>query len=160
MTSTHTKIAIKGMPRKFDATELKLRQEGYHRAYTQTDQCTELVRADLPHTFLAKVVEFHNKDYTLSKYPINMESLNYTCRMIKPETLQAEDLARIDDKIKQEYIAELEAEREQYRQLLTRQLLQAAEVKETEKVERAKAKLLSEIQKEVDATFADLAVPN
>lgn len=158
--TTKTKITISGTPRNYDEAELKKLQEGYHAVYKQTDQCTELVHADLPHTFLAKVVEFCNQGYSLSKYPICMESLDYSCRLIKPETLQTEDLARIDDKIKQEYIAELETEREQYRQLLTKQLLQAAQVKEVEKVERAKAKLLSDIQKEVDATFADLVVPD
>lgn len=157
--TTKTKITISGTPRNYDEAELKKRQEGYHAVYKQTDQCTELVRADLPHTFLAKVVEFCNQGYSLSKYPICMESLDYSCRLIKPETLQTEDLARIDDKIKQEYIAELEAEREQYRQLLTKQLLQAAQAKEAKKVEDLHKKRMADIAAEVDSVFGELVIP-
>lgn len=157
--TTKTKITISGTPRNYDEAELKKRQEGYHAVYKQTDQCTELVKAELPHDFLAKVVEFCNKGYVLSKYPINMEMLNYFARMVKPENLQIEDLARIDGKIKQEYIAELETEREQYRQLLTQQLLQAAEAREAKKIDDAKKKRMLEIEKEVNDVFSKLELP-
>ncbi|MNJ02789.1 hypothetical protein D3C73_1628700 [compost metagenome] len=54
---------------------------------------------------------------------------------------------------------ELEAEREKYRQLLTEQLLQKAELAEAKKIADKKAKMLSEIQKEVDAVFTELVIP-
>ena len=157
--TTKTKTTISGTPRNYDEAELKKLQEGYHAVYKQTDQCTELVKSELPHDFLAKIVEFSKQGYMLSKYPINMEMLNYFARMIKPETLQTEDLARIDDKIKQEYITELETEREQYRQLLTKQLLQAAEAKEAKKIDDVQKKRMLEIEKEVNDVFGKLELP-
>jgi hypothetical protein len=153
------KISIKGTPRKFDQAELEQRQQGYHNVYRNTDQCCTVVRGDIPYQFLAKVIEMSEQGYTLTgRYPISFDrSLN--CNMIKPEHVQATDLEAINERVKQEYIAELESERAEYRELLTTQLLQSAQLKEQRKEEDKKAKLLAEIEKEVTATFGDLVIP-
>ncbi|MNN90226.1 hypothetical protein D3C81_2081410 [compost metagenome] len=54
---------------------------------------------------------------------------------------------------------ELEVEREEYRELLTQQLIQKADLAEAKKVADKRAKMLSEIQKEVDAVFTELVIP-
>jgi hypothetical protein len=154
------KIKVTGTPRKFDQRELEQRQEGYRNAYLKTDQCTTVVFGDIAFGFLTKVIEMTAQGYTLSsRYPISCAPTSYYCSMIKPESVQNADFQVINERVKREYVKELEDELAAYKQLLTDQLLQAAQLKEAEKVEKAKAKLLADIQKEVDATFSDLVIP-
>lgn len=162
MTSkTNDRITIKGVPPKFEESVLKLRCEARHNVYDQTDECTVLVRGEIPIQFLSKVIDHHTKGYTLClKYPVSTGSGSYSCRMEKPDSIKISERQALDDQVKQEYIAWLESERENYKQLLTAQLLQAAEAKEKKKEEDKRAKLLSEIEKEVSATFGDLVVPD
>jgi hypothetical protein len=153
------KIKISGTPRKFDQAELEQRQQGYHNVYRNTDQCCTVVRGDIPYLFLTKVIEMSEQGYTLTgRYPISFDR-SLHCNMIKPESVQAIDIEAINERIKQEYIAELESERAEYRELLTAQLLQSAQLKEQKKEEEKQAKLLKEIEKEVSATFGELVIP-
>lgn len=153
-------IKIKGAPPKFNQQELEQRQASYRNMYLNTMESREAVRAEFPHLFLLNVIEKSNQGYVLdTKTPIRMDSLNYRAFMFKPEHMQTADLATTDIKIKAAYIAWLENEREDYRVKLTAQLLQAAELKEQKKEDEKKAKLLKEIQAEVDATFAPLFIP-
>ncbi len=154
------KIKIVGSARKFDQQELERRQEGYRNAYLKTDQCTTVVHGDIAFGFLTKLIEMNAQGYTLSsKYPINCAPTSYYCSMIKPESEQAADLETINQRVKDEYVAELEAERDEYKQLLTAQLLQTAHEKERKREEDKHAKLLKEIAAEVEATFAKLEIP-
>ncbi|PBJ12920.1 hypothetical protein BSF43_18750 [Pseudomonas ogarae] len=153
------KISIKGVPRKFDPTELAQRQAGYHNVYKMTDQCTQVVRGDIPYDFLAKVVAMSNEGYILTnKYPISTAPTSYHCAMIKPLTAQQADLEVINERIKQEYITELECERQEYRELLTQQLLDKALEKEAKKVEDAHKKLMVNIAAEVNDVFGELII--
>lgn len=154
------KTTIQGTPRQYDEAELKQRQEGFHRVYEQTDQCCELVKADIPHLFLAHVIERSHQGYELhTRYPAAMEPLNYSCRMLKPKPLQQKDLADIDEEVRSDYIAELKEEHQRYRDLLTQQLIEADAAKESKKLELARIKRLAEIEKEVDGCFGDLVIP-
>jgi len=162
MTSkTNDRITISGVPPKFEEAVLKLRCEARHNVYDQTDECTAFVRGEIPIQFLSNLIDHHTKGYTLSmKYPVSVGSGSYSCRMEKPDSIKVADKVALDAQVKLEYIVWLESERENYKQLLTAQLLQAAEAKEKKKEEDKRAKLLSEIEKEVAATFGDLVVPD
>lgn len=152
--------SIKGFPRRFDQSELEQRQASYRNMYKSTMECREAVRGELPHQFILSVIEHSNKGYTLDETtPLRLESLNYRAFMTKPDDIQIADLATADIKIKEAYIAELEAERERYRQLVTAQLLQKAELVEQKKIDDKKAKLLVEVQKEVNQLFGELIIP-
>ena len=152
--------SIKGAPRKFDQLELEQRQSSYSDMYKNTMECKEVLRAELPHLFLQAVIEKHDQGYVLDgKLPIKMEPLNYQAYFIKPLEQQAADIEVMLVKVKEDYIADLEREREEYKVKLTAQLLKSAELKEQKKEEEKKAKLLKEIQAEVDATFAPLSIP-
>lgn len=161
MTSkTNDRITVKGVPPKFEESVLKLRCEARHYVYDQTDECTVLVRGEIPIQFLSKVIDHHTKGYTLClKYPVSTGPGSYSCRMEKPDSIKTSERQALDHQVKLDYIAWLESEHERYKQLLTAQLLQASELKEAEKIEKAKAKLLADIQKEVDATFSGLVIP-
>ncbi|MNV91330.1 hypothetical protein D3C71_1858150 [compost metagenome] len=80
--------------------------------------------------------------------------------MRKPDHLIQADLEVIDAQTKQSYVAWLESEHDRYKQQLTKQLIQAARDKERKREEAKQAKLLADIQAEVDATFADLVIPD
>jgi hypothetical protein len=155
------RITISGSAQKFDPTALKQRQEGFHNMYKQTSQCMELVRAPIPYAFLTAVVEKSKLGYVLSEWsPISTSPADYSCYMIKPEELQQVDLIAIDEREKCKYIAELEKQHEEYRMLLTAQLLQTAESKEKKREDDKRAKLLADIEKEVAETFAPLVIPD
>ena len=152
-------ISIKGTPRKFDPAELEQRQQGFHNMYKNTLQCKELVMAPILHHLFLNVIQKSKEGYVLDeKLPVNIEALKHSVYMIKPEHLQAEDLAIINERVKQEYIAELQAELTEYRELLTQQLLDKAELAEQKKIADKRAKLLAEVEKEVNGVFSEQVV--
>lgn len=155
-------ITITGMPRKFDQAELEHRQQYYHAAYKQTDQCYEVVRGSIPFEILTNVIYHHEQGYKLtSKYPASFDQMSYSVRMEKPNDLQLVDLEAINERVKQEYIGELQKELTEYRELLTKQLLEKAERVEQQKLAAKRAKLLAEVEKEVNGVFSEqLVVPD
>lgn len=155
-------ITISGMPRKFDQAELEHRQQDYHAAYKQTDQCYEVVRGSIPFEILTNVINHHEQGYKLtSKYPASFDQMSYSVRMEKPNDLQLVDLEAINERVKQEYIGELQKELTEYRELLTKQSLEKAERVEQQKLAAKRAKLLAEVEKEVNGVFSEqLVVPD
>jgi hypothetical protein len=154
-----TKVTIHGVPRKFDQTELEQRQQGFHTMYKATDQCCTMVHGEIAFDFLTKVVKLSGEGYVLTnKYPISTAPMSYHAHMIKPESHQLAELEVINERVKQEYISELQTELEEYRLLLTQQLLEKAKLAEQKKVDDKKAKLLSEVDKEVSNVFAEYVV--
>jgi hypothetical protein len=152
-------ISIKGVPRKFDQSELEQQQAGFHSMYRNTDQCCTLVRGDIAYDFLTKVIEMSNEGYILTnKYPISCAPMSYHAHMIKNESSQLADLEAINQRVKQEYIAELQAELTEYRDRLTQQLLEKAVLVEQKKADDKRAKLLAEVEKEVSNVFGELVV--
>ncbi|OQR32772.1 hypothetical protein BWR59_12515 [Pseudomonas sp. Bc-h] len=147
-------ITIKGAPRKFDQSQLKQRQAGYHHMYRNTAQCCTPVHDEIAFGFLTKVIELNNAGYTLSsKYPISTSPMSYHAHMVKPDSVQVVELEAIDERVKQEYIDELQSELTEYRELLRLQLLEKAELAEQKKIADKKAKLNAEVQKEIDDAF-------
>lgn len=157
---TNERITISGTAPKYDGAVLKQRREARHNVYDQTDECTTLVRGEIPIQFLNNLIDHHTKGYTLRmNYPVSIGSGSYSCRMEKPDSIKISERQALDDQVKLEYVADLERQREEYKVKLTAQLLKAAELKEQKKEEEKKAKLLKEIEKEVADTFGDLIVP-
>jgi uncharacterized protein YqgQ len=158
--TTKARITVQGAPKKYDADELLKRQRGYHLMYSTTDQCCEMIYSELPYLFLTKIIDKHEQGYTLtSKYPISTDTLNYHAHMVKPANLQTLDLQAIDERVKAEYIIELEADLAKYKELLRLQLLEKAELAEQEKLDLKRAKLLKEVEQEVNDAFGTLIVP-
>ena len=154
-------ITIKGSIPKFDEKELERRQESYQHMYLNTLECKAMARAELPHQFLQAVIKMSNDGYVLDeKLPTRMEPLNYSAYMTKPQGIQDVELAQMLGKVKEDYIAELEAERESFKKLLKAQLIERDEIKEAEKIAYAKAKRLLEIEKEINNAFAELVIPD
>lgn len=157
---TNNRITIKGTAPKFDEQVLKQRQAARHNQYHLTSESYGVARGEIGFEFLANVIELANQGYELSsKYPIATDPRSYHAHMLKPEHVQQADLEALDAQVKEEYIADLELERERYRQLVTAQLLQKAELAEAKKVADKQAKLLADVQKEVNELFGNLVIP-
>ena len=160
MSNTNTdKIVIKGIPAKFDPSELHRRQQQSLWAYQQTSQCCEIIRGAIPQQFLQAVSDKMAAGYTLSKYPISMDPLNYSAHLVKPQAMQEVDIATINNDVRDAYKVELEADHAKYKSLLLEQLLQAEEQKQAKAADAAKEKLLARLQKEVANCYAPLEFP-
>jgi hypothetical protein len=154
------KITIKGVPPKFYHAELERRQAARHNQYHLTSESHCVARGDIALVFLTNVIKLAKQGYELSsKYPVTTDPMSYAAYMRKPDAIQQVDLEALDEQVKLEYIADLECEHQKYKDLLTAQLLQAAEVKEKKKEEERKAKLLKEVEKEVANAFGELVIP-
>lgn len=162
MTSkTNDRITISGVAPKFDEAVLKQRQAARHNQYHLTSESYAIARGSIPFEFLARVIDLANQGYELSdKRPVITDPMSYAAHMLKPEAIQQADLEVLDEQVKREYILWLESEHARYKELLTEQLLQAAEVKEKQKEEAKRAKLLESIRAEVnDAYGEELVIP-
>lgn len=156
-----TKITMTGTAPKFDEQVLKQRQAARHHQYHGTSESHGVARGTIPFEFLANVIELANQGYELSnKYPITSTPMSYSAYMRKPDAIQTDDLEALNEEVKQQYIADLEREREDFKLKLIAQRLQAAELKEQKKIEDAHKKRMADIEKEVNDVFGDLVIPD
>ena len=158
MTNTD-KIVIKGVPAKFDPSELKRRQQQSQWAYQQTSQCCEMIRGAIPQQFLQAVSDKMAAGYTLSKYPITMDPINYSALLVKPPAMQEADLTVINNDVRDAYRAELQASHEGYKQRLYAQLVEAEEAKQAAKAKAVKDKVYADLRKQADDCYTPLDFP-
>lgn len=157
--ANQNKITIQGTAPRFEQGKLEaLVAEAKHKYSNSPKNCI-VVRSDTARDFIQLVADKLNEGYTFSLYPLNLGPLNFNCHLIKSPAHQETDLIQLEVDVKAEYVEFLEAERVHYKDLLLQQLLQAEELKKLKEAETAKAKLLTKLQKEVDATFEPLQVP-
>lgn len=155
-----TNITMTGTAPKYDEQVLQQRQAARRNQYHATSESHGVARGTIPFEFLTNVIELSNQGYELSnRFPITSTPLSYSAYMRKPDAIQADDLEAIDEEVKQTYIADLEREREDFKLKLTAQLLQAAKLREQKKEDDKRAKLLADIEKEVNDVFGDLVIP-
>ncbi|WP_322366494.1 hypothetical protein [Pseudomonas sp. Teo4] len=121
----------------------------------------ELVSASLGHEFLQAVIDKANQGYTITHTKrLQHGELYHSTYMVKPLEMQEQDIEAIKAKVKSEYVAWLESEHARYQSLLREQLVQAQEEKERKAAEVAKAKQLAAIEKEVQACYKPLVIPD
>ena len=153
------KIRISGSPEQFKQEELDKRQQQYRHAYQSTSQSCETIRGAHSNQLLQNVIGKASEGYTLTEYPASLEPMNYFVTMRKPESLQAEDLLKIDTEVKAKYKMELEASHNSYKELLFKQLVQAEELKQEKAEQATKDKLMAKLQKEADGCYQPLNFP-
>ncbi len=159
MTTNTAKLVITGAPRKFDKAELSKRQQQYRNMYQQTSKSCITVRGSHPKEFYQSLIEHAALGYKLTDYPGTNEPMNYSLLMRKPEHLQEEDLITIDCEVKDRYVQELQADHDDYKEQLTKQLLQKEELKKQKAETEAQAKLLAKVKAEVDSCYT-LVIPD
>ncbi|TDF81995.1 hypothetical protein [Pseudomonas sp. H9] len=154
------KIIIKGTPPAWDQAEYERRVEEWVRVYRGTEKSMELVSGSLGHEFLQAVIDKANQGYTITHTKrLNHGELYHSTFMVKPQSMQEEDIANIRVEQKQKYVAHLEAEHARYQDLLRQQLIQTRQEKEAKAAELVEAKKLAEIEKEVLACYKPLVIP-
>lgn len=154
------KIKISGVPPQWDEAEYEQRVADWVNVYRSTTQSMELIRAPLPHDLLQQVIDKAKDGFTMAlSQPVSLAPLNNLCWMIKPESMQEEDIANIRAEQKAKYIAHLQAEHARYQDMLRQQLIQAQEEKDRKAAEAAKEKLLAVIEREVQACYKPLVIP-
>ncbi|WEJ22295.1 hypothetical protein N0B28_03140 [Pseudomonas sp. SD17-1] len=154
------KIVIKGTPPAWDQAEYERRVEEWVRVYRGTEKSMELVSGSLGHEFLQAVIDKAKQGYTITHTKrLNHGELYHSTFMVKPQSIQEEDIANIKVEQKQKYVAHLEAEHARYQDLLRQQLIQTRQEKEAKAAELVEAKKLAEIEKKVLACYKPLVIP-
>ncbi len=154
------KIRISGTPEQFNQEELDKRQQQYRHAYQSTSQSCETIRGAHSNQLLQNVIGKASEGYTLTDYPASLEPMNYAVQMRKPETLQAEDLLKIDNDVKAKYEEELVASHDDYAKRLFEQLVQAEDLKQEKVQQAARDKMLAKLKKQADETYTPLVIPH
>jgi len=72
---------------------------------------------------------------------------------------QQADIDEIKKDVKAEYVAHLEAERARYQELLRQQLIQTQQEKEMKTQQEKEAKQLAAIERQVQACYKPLEIP-
>lgn len=109
---------------------------------------------------MTNIINLDEQGYHLSdKYPITATPMSYHAHMRKPDAIATADLKLLDEQVKLEHTSDLKRENQKHKELLTAQLLQAAEFKEKKKEEERKAKFFKEVEKEVANAFGELIIP-
>ena len=151
--------SIKGTPSQFNQQELESRQNQLVDAFLKTSQSSYRLQAHLPHDFLNEYARLHSLGYKLTDFPIIMSPANYSALLHQPQEVLDPMIADIKAQVKSDYVAELEAEHEHYKQLLIEQLRQA----DLAKAEKAKAdqeaKALAKYQKLAEECYSPLEIP-
>ncbi len=154
------KITIKGVPPKYDETEFERRLALELHKYHHTTDSLEHVTAPLAHDFLEVVADKMKAGYTVARnWRVVMDPLNYSCFLTKPDDVQALDIEAIKANVKASYVAHLQSEHNRYQDLLRQQLIQAQQEKELKAQQDKEAKAMAAIEREVQACFKPLEIP-
>lgn len=155
------KIKIVGAPPKWNDAEFERRLDDAVKLYKLTTQSKQGVYAPLPHDFLILVAAKVAEGYTIDRnHAVVTDPLHYSCMLVKPEHLQAQDIEELKVKVKEEYVAWLESERARYQDLLRLQLIQTQQEKDAKALRDKEAKQLAEIEKQVQACYTPLEIPD
>ena len=154
------KIRISGTPEQFSQEELDNRQQQYRHAYQATSQSCETIRGSHANQLLQAVIDRASEGYSLTSYPVLLEPMNYAVQMRKPESLQAEDLLKIEAEVRAKYEEELVASHDDYKKRLFEQLVQAEDLKQEKAQQTARDKMLAKLKKQADETYTPLVIPH
>ncbi|WP_345956285.1 hypothetical protein Q9323_14735 [Pseudomonas fulva] len=152
---------IHGTPPAWDDTEFNRRLRLAIHAYENTRECTVMVSHALEHEWLKLIAQNAADGYTLDRrWPIYHGELSNSVPMGKPEALQVKDKEQIKEKVKEEYVQHLQSQLDEFKEKLTQQLIEAAEEKERRALDQAKAKRIADAEKEANACFGSLVIPD
>lgn len=156
MTKQNTKQHVQ-QPRQLDKGELDARIEKAIERYKGSHAACQQVDEPILLRYTQKVIELAEQGYTLHpSLPCNAAPGNYSGYMLKPESLQVQEIEKLKAEVEAKYKAEIEAHNEAQIELLTIQLAAQEEAKEKKKQEEKEAKRLADARKEAEAFFASI----
>ncbi len=160
MCNKISKTTIQGLPREYNAEELQALQAVKVNGYLNTSQSKYNHRAALLPDFLNGFAELYVQGYRLSEFPVQIEPLNNSMLLTKPDAVLQPELEAIKENVRSQYILELQEEREHYKSVLVQQLKEAADAKERTAAEQKAKKQQEEYEKQAAACFGELVVPD
>ncbi len=126
------------------------RYKGSHAACQQVDEPILL-------RYTQKVIELAEQGYTLHpSLPCNAAPGNYSGYMLKPESLQVQEIEKLKADVEEKYKAEIEAFNAEQESILAEQLYQAQVAKERKAAEEKEHKAREAAKKEAAEYFASI----
>jgi hypothetical protein len=160
MSNKLSTTTIQGLPREYNAEELEALQAVQVNGYLNTSQSKYNHRAALLPDFLNGFAELYVQGYRLSEFPVQIESLNNSMLLTKPDALLQSEIEAIKERVRLTYIDALKAERETYKAALVQQLREAAEAKQIAEEQRKQQKQLEQYEKQAKECFGELVIPD
>lgn len=152
-------MTISGVPSQFNQQELDARQQQQVDAFLKTSQSSYRLQAHLPHDFLNEYARLSAPGYSLTDFPIIMSPANYSALLHQPQAILDPLISDIKARVRDDYVAELEAEHLQYKLLLIEQLKQADAAKAEKAKADQEAKQLAKYEKLADECYTPLSIP-
>src|SRR5690554_4887779 len=155
-----TKTKIQGTPPQFDDVVLKERQYAAVAAFLKSGSSKYHLRAEIPALFFSKLEELIKEGYSVTiDFPYNLMPLAYWVHLTKPEHLLVDDIERIKEQAKEDYVIWLQAEHERYQDLLVQQMIEKAEREEEEKQAKQRVKQLEAFKEKAKSVYTPLEIP-
>lgn len=160
MSNKLSTTTIQGVPREYNVEELEALQAVQINGFLNTSQSKYNHRAALLSEFLNGFAELYAEGYRLSEFPVQIEPLNNSMLLTKPDALLQSEIEAIKEKVRLTYIEALKAERENYKAALVQQLREAAEAKQIAEEQRKQQKQLEQYEKQAKECFGELFIPD
>jgi len=144
-------------PRILDRVELDARIEKAIERYKGSHAACQQIDEPILIRYTEKVIELASQGYTLhSSLPCHAAPGNYSGYMLKPESLQVQEIEKLKAEVEEKYRNEIAEANARNEELLAQQLYEA-EKRKLEEAERKKdEKLREQARKEAADYFASI----
>lgn len=155
MTNQNTKQHVQ-QPRQLDQGELDARIEKAIERYKGSHAACQQIDEPILLRYTQKVIELAEQGYTLHpSLPCNAAG-GFRSYMLKPESLQVQEIEKLKADVEEKYKAEIEAFNAEQESILAEQLYQAQKKKEEEAERKKEEKLREQARKEAADYFASI----
>jgi len=156
MTNQNTKQHVQ-QPMIFCPEVLAERQAKVEHQYHNSHQAAEKVQDAILVGYTKRVLELAEQGYTLHpSLPCHAAPGNYSGYMLKPESLQVQEIEKLKAEVEAKYEAEVQAFNAEQESILAEQLYQAQKKKEEEAEKKKEEKLREQARKEAADYFASI----
>jgi len=156
MTKQNTKQHV-GRPMTFNQADLDARIEKAVGQYIGSHAACHHVDKPILIRYTEKVIELASQGYTLhSSLPCHAAPGNYSGYMLKPESLQVQEIEKLKAEVEEKYRNEIAEANARNEELLAQQLYEAEKRKQEEAERKKDEKLREQARKEAADYFASI----
>ncbi|WP_278414268.1 hypothetical protein [Stutzerimonas kunmingensis] len=156
MTKQNTKQHVQ-QPMTFCPEVLAERKAKAEHQYRNSHMAAEKVQDAILVGYTKRVLELASQGYTLHpSLPCHAAPGNYSGYMLKPESLQVQEIEKLKAEVEEKYKSEIEAFNAEQQSILAEQLYQAQKKKEEEAERKKEEKLREQARKEAADYFASI----
>lgn len=144
-------------PMTFSPEVLAERQAKVEHQYRNSHQAAEKVQDAILVGYTKRVLELAEQGYTLHpSLPCNAVPSNYSGYMLKPESLQAQEIEQLKAEVEEKYKSEIAEANARNEEVLAQQLYEAEKRKQEEAERKKDEKLREQARKEAADYFASI----